>query len=85
MKLNKQLDNHELTTENIIGGFKRFICGLLKKVLIADTCGEIANQVFMLPANALGFDYAWLGSSVLPCKFILIFPAIQIWHWALHA
>lgn len=60
-EIEKQLTERGFLTENIIEGFKRFIRGLLKKVLIADTCGEVANQIFGLPTNEIGFAYAWLG------------------------
>ena len=42
-------------------GFLRFLWGLARKVLIADTCGEVADTIFGLPAGAMGFSSAWLG------------------------
>jgi alginate O-acetyltransferase complex protein AlgI len=42
-------------------GFIRFISGLGKKVLIADTLGPLANQVFSLSPATLNATSAWLG------------------------
>lgn len=60
-EIEPQLYNRTLSYENTLEGFKRFVRGLLKKVLLADTCAEVANQVFALPASALNFHYAWIG------------------------
>ena len=43
-------------------GIKRFIIGLFKKVLIANTCGELADVIFSSEFNSLGIDAAWLGA-----------------------
>jgi alginate O-acetyltransferase complex protein AlgI len=42
-------------------GLIRFVKGLGKKVLIADTLAPMANEVFALPAPALDCGSAWLG------------------------
>jgi alginate O-acetyltransferase complex protein AlgI len=60
-EIESQLHERLYSFEDIIEGFKRFLLGLIKKVLIADTCAEIVNQIFSIPANQLGFGYAWLG------------------------
>lgn len=60
-EIEQQLKQRGVNFEDVAEGFKRFVRGLIKKVLIADTCGEIANQVFGLPTSVLGFHYAWLG------------------------
>lgn len=51
--------NHSL--ENISAGAQRFVIGLAKKVLIADTLGYTADQIFGLSPTLLGPDAAWLG------------------------
>lgn len=43
-------------------GIQRFIVGLAKKVLLADTLGYVADQLFGVPATALTADAAWLGA-----------------------
>lgn len=42
-------------------GIRRFIIGLSKKVLIANSLGEIADAIFALPASDVGSYFAWVG------------------------
>ena len=51
-------------------GLLRFIFGLGKKVLIADSLAPVVDQVFSLPAGALNPGAAWLG---LACFTLQIF------------
>lgn len=50
-----------VTAEGVAGGAQRFIIGLGKKVLIADTLGKVADGAFCLPGVALDMPTAWLG------------------------
>jgi alginate O-acetyltransferase complex protein AlgI len=43
-------------------GLARFVVGLAKKVLIADTMAEAVNATFGAPVDQLGFATAWLGA-----------------------
>lgn len=43
-------------------GFRRFICGLAKKVLIADTMGQVVDILFSTPVPKLNILTAWLGA-----------------------
>ena len=49
------------TVDNRILGFYRFVIGLSKKMLIANIMAEYVDQVFALPAAAIGLSTAWLG------------------------
>lgn len=49
------------TADNRLLGFFRFIIGLSKKVLIANTLGEQVDLIFSLPASGLPTGLAWLG------------------------
>ncbi len=52
------------TFENIDNrylGLIRFIVGLSKKVLIANTMGKLADEVFLMNPNELGTLTAWVG------------------------
>lgn len=49
------------TTDNKILGFYRFIIGLAKKVLIANTLGVFVDQVFATPVNDIGMLSSWVG------------------------
>ena len=42
-------------------GLKRFVIGLGKKVLIADTLSPVVEAAFKLPAEELGLYNAWVG------------------------
>jgi len=42
-------------------GIKRFIIGLGKKVIIANTFASIADSIFSLQPGSLNFSLAWLG------------------------
>jgi|SRR5579863_5394839 len=52
----RRIDRAALTE----GGY-RFCLGLGKKVAIADNLGTLADTMFSLPANQLGWAHAWLG------------------------
>ena len=47
--------------EDVRDGLVRFIHGLTKKVLIADTLSPVTDQVFLLPGSSLDTGTAWLG------------------------
>ncbi len=47
---------------NIARGFRRFICGLAKKVLIADTMGQVVDIMYSTPVPELCVLTAWLGA-----------------------
>ncbi len=53
--------SHQETVDNRLLGFFRFVIGLSKKVLIANTLGEQVEQIFALPAEGLASGTAWLG------------------------
>jgi alginate O-acetyltransferase complex protein AlgI len=42
-------------------GARRFVLGLGKKVLIANTVGQVADRIFGLPAGELTTPLSWLG------------------------
>jgi alginate O-acetyltransferase complex protein AlgI len=48
--------------DKILSGCKRFIIGLAKKVLIANTLGAVADEIFALPMGDINFSIAWLGA-----------------------
>jgi alginate O-acetyltransferase complex protein AlgI len=56
-----QLDARTLSAEDFVGGLKRFLIGLAKKVLIADTLQEVVDPIFKLSSGDLGFYNAWVG------------------------
>ncbi|MEZ5021696.1 MAG: MBOAT family O-acyltransferase [Chitinophagales bacterium] len=69
--INKQLRNKSISFDNFSFGIQRFIIGLAKKVLIANTFAEIADSVFSQNINSLSTEYAWVG--ILAYSFQIYF------------
>ena len=59
--INKQLAQRSITLENLAYGSERFIIGLAKKVLIANTLGEFVDSVFDLDPGEINAGLAWLA------------------------
>lgn len=59
--ISEQLNNRIYRHEDLYNGFIRFCVGLSKKVLIADTMGEIVDPIFKLAPGEFGLTLAWLG------------------------
>ncbi len=59
--IEKQLNNHSTSFDGFVEGIKSFIIGLAKKILIANTMGGIADQIFALHGKDLSTSIAWLG------------------------
>ncbi len=57
----EQIENRKETFQDFILGLKRFIIGLSKKVIIANTLAEIADSVFVSGMNDCAMLVAWLG------------------------
>ena len=55
---------------DVAWGVRRFVLGLGKKVLIANTLGQVADRVFALPGAELTTPLAWLG---LACYTLQIY------------
>ncbi len=58
-----ELENRQTTRRGFITGIKLFIIGLAKKVLIANTMGAVADEVFNIPVFHSGSLTAWLGAA----------------------
>ncbi|MCC7328238.1 MAG: MBOAT family protein [Burkholderiales bacterium] len=65
-----QLPAREQRIADFAYGVRRFVLGLGKKVLIANTLGQVADRVFALPATELTTPLAWLG---LACYTLQIY------------
>lgn len=57
-----QIDHRECTPERTAQGIRRFIFGLSKKLLIANTMALAADYVYGLGAGELSMGLAWLGA-----------------------
>jgi alginate O-acetyltransferase complex protein AlgI len=56
-----QLPQRDIRLADFAYGVRRFVLGLGKKVLIANTLGRVADAVFGLPVTELTTPVAWLG------------------------
>lgn len=56
------IDAREITFEKIVIGIKRFIIGLAKKMLIANTLGAVADAVFIQNPTNVTSGIVWLGA-----------------------
>ena len=57
-----QIDNRVCTLKQTAEGFRRFVMGLSKKLLLSNTMGLLADSVFSLSAEQLDIRIAWLGA-----------------------
>ena len=57
-----QIDHRETTPELTADGVRRFVLGLGKKLLLANTAGRMADLVFTATAQQLDIRVAWLGA-----------------------
>ena len=60
--ISQQIDERRLTPEGTLFGLRRFLIGLGKKLLLANTAGQAADAVFALAAGQLDARLAWLGA-----------------------
>lgn len=56
-----QIFQRKETLAQMTIGIQRFIIGLGKKMLVANTLGAVADQIFSLPPNRLTMGLSWLG------------------------
>ena len=57
----RALQQRKESAEDFLYGVKRFCFGMGKKVLIANTLGNVADQIWKLETSQLGAALAWLG------------------------
>lgn len=57
-----EINNRKQTPEEIGKGIRRFLAGLSKKVLIANTMGLVADNLFGAAATGITGPGAWLGA-----------------------
>ncbi|MCH1642338.1 MBOAT family protein [Paenibacillus timonensis] len=57
-----QIENRVTTVDDFAYGIRRFVMGLGKKIIIANTLGQVADSIFNLPAHQNSLDTAWIGA-----------------------
>lgn len=60
--IEKQLRNKDISLQNFSLGFQRFIIGLAKKMLLANSFAEIADAVYALPIDDVSTLWAWMAA-----------------------
>lgn len=60
--IEQELRERRTDSEQTALGIRRFICGMAKKLLLANTMGRMADAVYALPAGQVGAAAAWLGA-----------------------
>ena len=60
--VDEQISNRDVTFDKVTYGVKRFIIGLSKKMLIANTLGAVADKIFNQPVEAFNATTAWIGA-----------------------
>ncbi len=59
--IEKNLNERKVTINNFSDGVNRFIIGLGKKVILANSAGAVVQELYVLNTNELTFYTAWLG------------------------
>jgi alginate O-acetyltransferase complex protein AlgI len=67
------MTERQVTPELLAAGIRRFIIGLGKKALLADTLAKTANQIFAIPASGLTSGLSWLGAICYTLQIFLDF------------
>lgn len=57
----EEIDQRETNFDNLLYGIKRFIIGLAKKTIVANTLAVSVDAIFALPPNENSVLSAWLG------------------------
>ncbi len=60
--VDEQIENRDVTFDKVSYGIKRFIIGLSKKMLIANTLGAVADKIFEQPVVQFDAFTAWIGA-----------------------
>ncbi|ERK30095.1 MBOAT family O-acyltransferase [Clostridium intestinale] len=73
--MSTQLTKRVYSSEIFIEGTKRFIFGLFKKLIIANTLAITADKIFALNSSELGTSIAWLGVITYTLQIYFDFSA----------
>lgn len=68
--VNEQIERRKVDLTGFAYGIERFIIGLAKKVLLANTLGEVADRIFEYSNEQIAAPTAWLG---IVCYALQIF------------
>lgn len=60
-EVSEQIKSRFVSFEKFSGGINRFVIGLGKKMILANTVALPADQIFAIPSQELTFGLSWLG------------------------
>jgi alginate O-acetyltransferase complex protein AlgI len=69
----ERLKRRYTNLERVAGGLERFIIGLAKKVVIADSLGGVVDALFALPAGEIGMLTAWFAALLFALQIFFDF------------
>jgi alginate O-acetyltransferase complex protein AlgI len=72
-RLKQQMTERRTTPELLAAGIRRFIIGMGKKALLADTLAKTADQIFAIPVSGLTAGLSWLGAVCYTLQIFLDF------------
>lgn len=73
--IGRQIHTRTHSVDDFFAGFLRFSMGLIKKLLIADNLGLLADKVFNSPTQMLSFSFAWGGMIAYSLQIYFDFSA----------
>jgi alginate O-acetyltransferase complex protein AlgI len=69
------LEHGSSRLDDMIQGFRRFMLGVVKKTILADTLGAAADMTFNADPHLLGFADAWWGALFFTFQIYIDFSA----------
>ncbi len=67
------LDDPVVKADDFVKGIERFIVGLAKKAIIANTLGEVADKIFDIAPSDMSVSIAWLGAILYTLQILFDF------------
>lgn len=69
----EEIESRICSFADVAAGLRRFIIGLSKKVLIANTMGEVADKIYAAGTNDISLSIAWLGALAYSLQILFDF------------
>ena len=60
--INKQIEQRSIRWDEVSDGFKRFIYGLGKKIIISNVLGSLVDTIYANEIGTISSGVAWLGA-----------------------
>lgn len=57
-----EIESRQITLQGMVNGFQRFILGLSKKLILANTMAYAADQIYGMSVSEVGSGLAWIGA-----------------------